>query len=565
MTSATSNKPTPSPPAAKGSHLGRYREIATVLSRRGLVHLLHMVTNRFTPARFFRRGRPPLADTKPEEIRKALEELGTTFIKLGQILSTRPDLVTPAYQAELTKLQDTAPPVPAAEIRRVIEGSLGKPASQLFATFDDRPLAAASIGQVHAATLHDGTEVVVKVRRPHVVEKVELDLEILQSIARRAQRAWDWAERYDLEALVREFSETMKRELDYRLEARNAQRFALMFERSSDIHIPKIFSEYCTDEIITMERIRGIKIADRAALEKAGVDPHKVADAAVNAFLKMVFEEGFYHADPHPGNFFVEDGGRIGIVDFGMVGTLDPGTLEGLMGLLQAYLEDNPDRLVDALEDLGATATDSDRVALREDIAFLTEKVKTHGFDEINMAELVNDLMAVAREHYLRVPSRIAMLFKALAMAEGVGAQLDPKFNLTSRLRPYVKRFLWGDKSFKRQAGKFFQAGRDMVALTTEFPVRLRRILGDIERGGIGVNVRHAGLEDAVARIERSVNRLIVGVLAAAFVVGLAVVLAATELPGKHHWLVIFFVVGFALVVAMGLYLAWRLSHQRRR
>lgn len=200
-----------------------------------------MVTNRFTPARFFRRGRPPLADTKPEEIRKALEELGTTFIKLGQILSTRPDLVTPAYQAELTKLQDTAPPVPAAEIRRVIEGSLGKPASQLFATFDDRPLAAASIGQVHAATLHDGTEVVVKVRRPHVVEKVELDLEILQSIARRAQRAWDWAERYDLEALVREFSETMKRELDYRLEARNAQRFALMFERSSDIHIPRYF------------------------------------------------------------------------------------------------------------------------------------------------------------------------------------------------------------------------------------------------------------------------------------------------------------------------------------
>ncbi len=527
--------------------------------------MLHVVTDKFTPLRFFRRRRTALADTKPEEVRKALEELGTTFIKLGQILSTRPDLVPPAYQAELATLQDSAPPVPVAQVKRAIEASLGKPVSQLFATFDERPLAVGSIGQVHAATLQSGAEVVVKVRRPHVVEKVELDLEILQSIARRAQRTWDWADRYDVEALAREFSETMKRELDYHLEARNAERFGRMFERSGSIHIPKIFSEYCTDEIITMERVRGIKITDRAALEKAGIDPHKVADAAVSAFLKMVFEEGFYHADPHPGNFFVEGDGRIGIVDFGMVGTLEPATLEGLMNMLQAYLEDDPDRIVDALEELGCTATNGNRVSLREDIAFLTEKVKVHGFDEIDMAELVNDLMAVAREHYLRVPSRIAMLFKALAMAEGVGVQLDPKFNLAVRMRPWVKRFLWGDKSFKRQAHKLFQAGRDMVALTTEFPVRLRRILGDIERGGIGVDVRHVGLDDAVSRLERAVHRLIIGILAGAFIIGLGIILSVADLPGKDTWLSAFFALGLAIVVGLGIYLALRLSRQRRR
>ncbi len=340
--------------AATRSHFRRYREIAVVLSHHGLTHLASGTLGRLfvVPLPGSRRG--ALA-ARPEKLREMLEELGPTFVKLGQILSTRPDLVSPETQAELAKLQDSTPPVPVEEIRAVIEADLGKTTRELFKTFDETPLAVASIGQVHAATLHDGSDVVVKVLRPGVVERVELDLEILASMAARAARTWEWARRYDAPALVREFAETMRRELNYSLEACNAERFAQNFANDDRVHIPKVYRDYSSPRVLTLERIHGLKITDSEGIKRAGFDAHQGADTAVSAFLKMVFEDGVYHADPHPGNYFVEASDRIGLVDFGMVGILDDATLEGLMGMLQGLLSDQPERVVDALEDMGCT------------------------------------------------------------------------------------------------------------------------------------------------------------------------------------------------------------------
>lgn len=548
-------------PARSRSHFNRYREIGLVLSRHGLAHLARVTLGRF--ALPLPGGRHSTFDGRPEQLREMFEDLGTTFVKLGQILSTRPDLVSPGYQAELAKLQDTTAPVEVAKLRAIIEADLGKPIRELFKTFDDIPLAAASIGQVHAATLHDGSDVVVKVRRPGVVEQVELDLEIMASMAKRAVRSWEWAQRYDAPALVQEFAETMRRELNYTFEAKNAERFAENFADDATVHIPKVYREFSSERVLTLERIRGLKITDKAGIKQAGIEANTLADTAVSAFLKMVFEDGFYHADPHPGNYFVEAEDRIGLVDFGMVGLLDDVTLEGLMGMIQSLLDDKPERVVDALEDMGCTAADLDRVALRKDITFLTEKYGTRTIEQVSASELIQDVLKVARKHWLRVPTRLAMLFKALAMAEGVGAQVDPTFNLTQKIRPYAQDYVLGRPAWERKKRRLKETGMDALALTGEFPIRMRRILKDLERGGIGVNIRHTGLEDALQRFDRTINRLIMGILAAAFVIGLGIVLSVADLPGKDTWLAAFFVAGLAIVVGLGLYLAWRLSRAK--
>src|SRR5690348_12408765 len=345
----------------KSFHLNRSRQIAGVLLSHGWGFLRN---NEGTVGA----TSPGAANGRPLHLRLALEELGTTFIKLGQILSTRADLLPPEYLAELTKLQDSASPVAFAEIQEALVTELGQPIERIFAHFDPIPIAAASIGQAYAATLGDGTEVVVKVRRPGVVEQVNEDLEILKELAATASRHWDFADRYDLPGLVEEFSQTLRRELDYIREAHNAERFAVNFATDNHIHVPRVFWEATTSRVLTLERIRGIKINDLKALDEQGTDRRWLADYATNVVLKMVCEDGFFHADPHPGNFFIEPNGTIGLIDFGMVGVIDEQTQELLAELLIAINHQDADRLVDVFLDLGVTRKRIDRASVRRDI-----------------------------------------------------------------------------------------------------------------------------------------------------------------------------------------------------
>jgi ubiquinone biosynthesis protein len=421
----------------------RAGEVTAILVRHGAATVLDFLGVR-TRGRRLRH-----APVSPAHLRRALEELGPTFMKLGQVLSTRPDLVPPSFEIELARLQDSAPPVPTAAVVRAIESSLGRPVDDLYASFDPQPLAAASIGQVHAAQLPDGTDVVVKVRRPNVVDAVTVDLDLIERFAGIAAKR-KFVERYDPAGLAHEFRVTMGGELDYVREAHNADAIAEAFAGEDRVHVPRVFWSHTCDGVITEERVRGSKIDDSAALDaaalrEAGIDAALLARRACNILLKMVFEDGFFHADPHPGNFFVEPDGRIGLIDFGMVGQVAPGTRVGLGKVLLALVAVDVVQMADGLFDLGIVAGSIDRGAFERDLDRLLQRYAFVPLEQLRIGPLLNDVMSVVRAHRLRMPSDLALLIKTVMMCEGVAAKLDPSFELVPPLVPYAARLTADD------------------------------------------------------------------------------------------------------------------------
>ena len=533
----------------KNFHLTRSRQIAGAL----LVHGWDFL-------RSSEKGdshKTPPALSRPVHLRLALEELGTTFIKLGQILSTRADLLPPEYLAELTKLQDSAPPVPFDAIQQVLVAELGQPIEKVFAEFDPKPLAAASIGQAHAAVLWDGTEVVVKTRRPGVVEQVNEDLEILKELAATASRHLEFADRYDLAGLVDEFSQTLRSELDYIREGHSAERFAENFAHDPGIHVPRVFWEATTARVLTLERIRGIKINDLEALDKQGTDRRWLANYAASVVLKMVCDDGFFHADPHPGNFFIEPNGTIGLIDFGMVGVLDERTQELLADLLIAINHVDADRLVDVFLDLGITRKRIDRALVRKDIERLLSTYWGLPLGELKVAALLNDVYTVMRRHQLHLPPNLALLLKTVIMIEGVGVNLDPDFRLTHSLTPYTERLVIRRYSPFRWIQDFGRASLDLAKLGVDMPKHFRRIVSATEDGNLQIGMRPEGFDPVINRLERIANRIVLGVIAAAFINGLAVLLSVYKPPGWERWAWVVFAFGFACALLLGVYLAW--------
>lgn len=545
----------------------RLRQIADVLARHSLGYLADVLgLERFVPFPRGLLGHPPepAASTRPAHVRMALEELGATFIKLGQILSTRADLLPPDYQAELAKLQDAAPPVSAEVVQQLLAEELGRPAHQVFARFDPVPLAAGSIGQAHAASLPDGTEVVVKVRRPGVVEQVESDLEILQNLAAAAARRWELADEYDVVGLAQEFAQTLRAELDYLREASNAERFAAMFADEPAVHIPRVFWETTTSRVLTLERLRGIKVDDVAALDRAGIDRAELARHAARILLEMVFEAGFFHADPHPGNFFVEADGRIGIIDFGMVGTVDERTREQLIGVLLAVTSQDAERLVDAFLELGVARRRVDRERLRRDLEHLIARYYGRPLGEIPLGAVLADALAVVRRHRLQLPSNLALLVKTIVMNEGLGARLDPSFRLTEALAPYAQRLVLRQYSPVFWARRLGQASLEAARLGVELPHRARRLIGELERGELEVAMRPSGFEPLVRHFERLANRIVLGVVAAASINALAILLTVYPPPGWQQLAGAAFALGFVAAGLLGIYLAWTILRSGR-
>ena len=412
-------------------------DIAAALLRHGCVALvdcldLAVLMPRWYPSSVSRRSPGAV------QLRRALEELGPTFMKLGQVLSTRPDLVPPRYDAELALLQDAGPIVPTVDITNALAEAFGGSPDSLFGRFDMTPLAAASIGQVHTARLVDGREVVVKVRRPDVVQQVNLDLDVLIRLMSVLSRSSALARRYDPVGLAREFAATLRAELDYRREGHNAELIAAAFGTHGEVHVPEVVWELTSHGVITEERILGIKVDDVKALDAAGIDRRRTAQRFANAYLSMVFVHRFFHADPHPGNVFVERDGRIGFVDFGMVGSIDDRTGRELATILLALASTDAGRMADGLLGLGVAGVDVDRVAFEQDLEQLLERYARVPLEQLHLQVLLVDLMTVVRAHRLRLPSDIALLLKTVMMCEGVAAQLDPKFELIPMLVPYA-------------------------------------------------------------------------------------------------------------------------------
>jgi ubiquinone biosynthesis protein len=502
----------------------REREIAEVLVRYGLSYLATAVgLGRLLSAeQQVLRREPPEAHTPPENLRLALEELGPTFIKLGQLLSTRADLLSPEYRSELARLQDAAPAVPSDVVEDIVARELHASADTVFATFDVVPLACASVGQAHTATLHDGTDVVVKVRRPNVVEEMGQDLEIIQNFAARATRLSATAARYDLVGLADEFVHTLRGQLDYLQEGRNAERFASNFAADASVQIPRIYWDFTTSRVITLERIRGMKITDLTALDEAGLDRHELAQRTAMLTAKMIFEDGFFHADPHPGNFFIEPTGRVGIIDFGMVGSLDDRMREQLSRLLAGFVRSDPDRLASALLALGASSEPVDRGRLRADLANMLGRYFGRSVSEIPLRSAIGDLLEIVRRHRLRVPRDLALLLTVIIIAEGLVAVLDPDFRFAEALEPYARRQLVAQLTPRTVARRLERFGIDFAELATDLPPRLNRIVEAIDSGGLEVHLRTDEMDALLARAERVGNRVAASVLAAAVIDGFA-------------------------------------------
>ena len=404
-----------------------------------LVSRVHLVGSRGTrrptgPAR----GRT----TAAQHARAAIEELGPTAIKLGQILSTRDDVLPPDWEHELTRLQDDAPLVPPAAVRATIVEELGRPLHEMFASFVDAPLASASIGQAHAATLPGGTDVVVKVRRPGVSDEVELDLEVITSVVALLSRSSRHVRSVDAMDLVDQFTTTLRHELDYEREANNLERFAANYAGDPDIRIPAVHHELSTARVLTLERLRGLKIDDLDGLAAAGIDRVALAKRATSFVLRSIFEHGFFHADPHPGNFFIEPNGRIGLIDFGMVGEVDLATRAALTRVLAALVTTDAAPLVEASLRLGISSETTDTDAFAVDLNKLMATDLSKPLGELSLGHVLASVLAVVRRHHLRFPSSLALLAKTLGMCEGLAAHLDPQFRMMEAITPYVAQLL---------------------------------------------------------------------------------------------------------------------------
>ena len=530
-------------------HINRWGEIISVLSKYGLANWISRLGPEFAKDLLKEPGGTAIARHRWEtRIRMALAELGPTFIKLGQVLSTRPDLVGVSLAEDLQNLQANVPADPPATVRATIEAELSQPVDQLFAEFDEKPLASASIGQVHRARLQTGELVVVKVQHADIERKVEVDLDILSGLAQRAERIAEF-QNYRPRAIVAEFQRTFRRELDFSREQRNMQQFARDFAGDATIHIPRPYPEFSTSRVLTMDLVEGIKLAETQRLAQAGFDLSEVARRGANVYLKMIFGNGFYHADPHPGNVVLMAGNVIGLLDFGMVGRIDEQLHDDIEELLLAVTNQDAEQLTGTIIRMGKVPPELDLAGLSIDVADFVGYYGNLSLDELDLSGALKEITEMIRRYRISMPARIAMLIKVLVTLEGTARMLNPRFSLLEVMQPYRKKMLMRRLSPGRRLRKVRRFFAELEHLAAILPRSLMDMIEQIQTGRFDVHLEHRGLEP-------SVNRLVLGMLASALFLGSAVLIrsglppliGAVSLPGA---------LGCLVSIAMGLRL-WR-------
>lgn len=516
----------------------RSRQIMAVLAAHGLAAATAGV----------RISRPAKrARSRAQEAREACEELGTTFIKMGQLLSTRGDVLPSEYRDELSKLQDSVPPLPAETIEDEIANELGARPQDLYKSFDREPLASASIGQVHLATLHDGRAVVVKVRKPGVRETVELDLEIIASLADKWSKHFPALADHDVDGMVAEFSNTLRAELDYAREAKNIAAFREYLKDDEGFYIPEVIEELSTGRVLTLTLVEGVKAADMPALPVETREA--VAERVARLVLEPAFLHGNFHADPHPGNIVIREDGVVGVVDFGMIGHLTDELRRHLADLFMAIDRRDVQRLTDRLIDVAPPTRPMNRSALSQDLARLLERYMSSSLERVQLGNAINELLDMARRYGLQLPGSVALFFKAMVMSEGLIAAIDPGKTIQDFIQPIADKVGRARMSSDAWADRLRLAGLDAAELSIELPRRADRVLADVERGNLRVWAKVENLEPALARMERMVERVNITLIAAACIVGLAVLTIYYHPQGWHG--VVAVVVWVAIVIAL--------------
>lgn len=506
----------------------RLFQILEVLSQHGFGFVLAGLKPEWrAPLERVRLVDPEKVRPQPVHLRLALEELGPTFVKLGQLASTRPDLLPPEYARELARLQDSSPPIPPDRIRELLEQEPDTAAEEILRHIDPVPLATGSIGQAHTA-VYDGMDVVVKIRRPGIVDTVNRDLEVLRELAVLITRYWPGVGDQDLTGLVDQFAASMRDELDYLAEARSTERMRELFAGHPSLIVPAVVWQATSSRVLTTERMSGMKITDHAALEAAGVDRHQLAVTATEILCRMIFDHGFFHADPHPGNLFVHADGSIAMIDFGMVGTLSEEFRDALVTMLVGVSQGNARRATTGLLKLTDRAPeDLDRTALDRDVESMIRSYADRPLAEVRMAALLSDLVACLRRHRLRLPRDSALFLRMVITAESIGKGLDPDFDLISVIRPFARQFVLRRVSPEALLQRVRGLVEEAVQLGQDSPDVIRRVMSVLENGGFDVHLRADELEPLLNRGERIGHQVIAGAVIAATINGMSHVVAS--------------------------------------
>ncbi len=506
-------------------HLRRYRHIMAVLMKYGFDELTDALRRklairvgpRAVPARV---RRDESVRSRPVRARLALQELGPTFIKLGQLLSTRPDMLPQEYIVELEKLQDDVPPEAFELIQAEIEKELGAPLADLFASFEHHAIAAGSIAQVYRAVTREGHIVAVKVRRPGIVQALRTECEILLELAGLLKAGLPRDETIDPVRMVREFTTAVEKEVDFTNERRNLERFQRGFADDPTIHVPGTFDAYCTDAVLTMEFIDGVKPSTRQAVASAGYDPTVVADRGAAFVLRQIFDLGFFHADPHPGNFFVLAGSVLAPLDFGQVAHLTAADRQMLADLVLAIVDQDASRLVSTFERSEMLDVGTDLHSLVADMEEMLQQYHGMPLREIPFNKLMMQTFELMRKHRVRPPAQFTLMLKSLMTIESLARALNPDFQIIEHLRPYARRLAWeraDPRKFARQARRAMLEG---IELAGKLPENLSALMRRLRSGQVQVHIRHEHLETLIFTLHLSANRISFALIIAGLLVG---------------------------------------------
>ncbi|GBU16601.1 MULTISPECIES: AarF/UbiB family protein [Methylobacterium] len=527
----------------------RLSEIAAVLIGFGVNNVVDRLGLRYIPIVPRRKPRVDVTRlSQPERLRRAIEALGPTFIKFGQVLASRPDLLSPIWTEELEKLHSQVSPMPWEQIRPQLEADLGASPHEVFAEFDTNAIASASIAQVYRARTHDGEDVVVKVLRPGLRKVIDADLRLMAHGARIVETEWPDMARYQPREQMRHLAAGLNGELDLMNEARNCELLAAMFEDRDDIVFPKIFWEWCSERVLVQEFIHGIRPTDEEGLRAAGVDKKLLAQKGTDAFLRMALIEGAFHADPHPGNLLALPGNRIGFIDFGIVGRLSQKRRNQLLILIGAMLKQDADGLMAVLLDWTG-ATNPDLTKLEGSAQAFVER---HSSIPLNLGEVLTDFMTMARENDLAMPTDLAILFKGLVTADGVMRHLDPNFDLFAAAGPTVRTTMSRQFSLTGLKQKAEALGVGLFGAASELPTLIHLMLVRLKQGRVTVEIEVKGLDKVTRGIERAAARVAVALVVAAFATQLAPRLIELGTPAIVTTGVVVFTLGIGWLVLLG-------------
>ncbi|MBZ0220912.1 MAG: AarF/ABC1/UbiB kinase family protein [Candidatus Methylomirabilis sp.] len=535
----------------------RLREIASVLVRHGfypLMERLRLARLVSIPLRFAGKRRKDRL-TEPVRARLAMEELGPTFIKFGQILSTRPDVVPHEYIIEFLKLQDSVSPLPFSEIRKVIEAEFGRQVTEVFSSIDEAPVAAASIAQVHRAITRDGDEVVVKVKRPGIEEVINTDIAILKYMARLALKYIPESRLYDPVGMVEEFSRVIRREMDFSLEASYMERFRENFSGDPRVKVPKVYWELTGRGVLTMERVRGIKVDQVKRLKDEGIDTEAVAHLIADIFFKQVFEFGLFHGDLHSGNIFVLSKDSIALVDFGIVGRIGPEMKQNLADILIGIATQDIESTVKVYQRMGILPEAIDKTAFEMEYHDIILQYFGRPLKYVKIGELLLDYIRLAARHEIRLPRELLLFDKCIIELEGLARVLYPDVNILDESEPYARRLFIERMSPKSIAESALSTASDYKDLAAEFPSQAGRLMKKVLDDRLRIEFLHKGLEDFMGEVDRSSNRLTFAVIIAALIIGSSLVIAAEAAP-KFLGLPALGILGFVIASVLGFWLA---------